>query len=221
MRWIGLFAVVLLGAASAVACDRSTPKETPTTTPSSEPPAAPSQAVSAPEADDAPPASATASIEVPPVQSAAPKSKTAATATTHLPIAAVSTAPSAPPRAVKAVSGSSQSSDAFLLTISASSPVKAGQTSQASVILTARDPYHCNPKYPYKFALNAPSAGVSYPSNPVRGMSVTEKRANMAVPFSAADKGHATVSGTLSFSICTEDKCLIEKRPLSVSVDVD
>jgi hypothetical protein len=70
-------------------------------------------------------------------------------------------------------------------------------------------------------ALDAPGGGVSYPQNPVKGMSVSEKSGSMAVPFKASQKGKATISGTLSFSVCTEDKCLIEKRALSVTVDVD
>jgi len=70
-------------------------------------------------------------------------------------------------------------------------------------------------------ALDAPSGGVSYASNVVRSMSVGEKTSTMGVPFTPSQKGKATVSGTFSFSVCTEDKCLIEKRPLSVTVDVD
>jgi len=99
--------------------------------------------------------------------------------------------------------------------------VRSGESASASVVLSAKAPYHCNAKYPYKMALDGPSGGVSYPTNPVRGMSVSEKTASMAVPFSVSQKGKATVSGTLSFSVCTEDKCVIEKRPLSVTVDVD
>jgi hypothetical protein len=51
-------------------------------------------------------------------------------------------------------------------------------------------------------------------------MRVDGKRASMPIPFSAASAGSFTIAGTLSFSTCTEDKCLIDKAHLAVMVDV-
>lgn len=95
-----------------------------------------------------------------------------------------------------------------------------GQQGNVTAVLTAKDPYKCNEKYPYKFKLNAPPDGVSYPSETVRSMSVSAKRSTMSIPFTAAKAGKHTISGTLSFSVCTADKCLVEKRPLAVTVNV-
>lgn len=118
------------------------------------------------------------------------------------------------------VSGAGASAPAFTLAISAPSPVRAGQSAAATVTLTARAPYHCNDKYPYKFSADPP-AGVSYPAAVVRGMQVAGARASMAIPFVAGAQGRGTIAGTLAFSVCTADRCLVEKRRLSVTVDVD
>ena len=130
-------------------------------------------------------------------------------------------APEAPARKVSTVSGTSAAGEGFSLFISAKSPVKSGESGAASVVLSAKEPYKCNEKYPYKLVLDAPSGGISYPSQTVRGMSVGEKTSSMSVPFSATAPGPATIAGQLHFSICTADKCLIEKRRLSVTVQVD
>jgi hypothetical protein len=103
----------------------------------------------------------------------------------------------------------------------APSPVRIGETASALIVLAAKDPYKCNEKYPYKFVLDAPSGGVSYPQQTVRSMAIAEKQSTMGVPFSVAQAGGATIAGQLHFSICTADKCLIEKRRLSVTVQAD
>jgi hypothetical protein len=42
----------------------------------------------------------------------------------------------------------------------------------------------------------------------------------MSVPFLASQPGNATIAGELSFSICTEERCVIEKQRLAVTIDV-
>ncbi len=132
----------------------------------------------------------------------------------------VEAAPKAAERKVKTVRGSSASGDGFAVSIQAQSPVRSGEGSTATVVLSCKAPFKCNQKYPYKMALDAP-AGVSYASQTIRSANVGEKSTTLGVPFTAAGKGKATVGGTFSFSVCTDDKCLIEKRPLAVSIDVD
>ena len=222
MTW--KLAAPLLGLLVLAACDKTEPQTD--TAPSAEP--KPEPVASAPEPAASTP-EPTASAEPTPKDSAAPEAKSAEPATTAKPAAtakaaaatttaaptakAAPTASAEPERKVKTAGGTSASSDSFAVSISAPSPVRAGQSANASIVLSAKAPYHCNPKYPYKFAVDGGST--------VRGMSVSEKSASMAVPFTPAQKGKTTVSGTLSFSVCTADKCLIEKRKLSVSVDAD
>jgi hypothetical protein len=95
-----------------------------------------------------------------------------------------------------------------------------GASSTVVAVVNAKPPYKCNVQYPYKFVLDAPPPGVSYPSSTVRGMRVDGKHASMPIAFVAADAGSHSVGGTLSFSTCTEDKCLVDKAHLSVVVEV-
>ncbi len=216
-RHLGFFLVAAALATSA--CDKGdSSKAAPSAEPT--PPAAPEPTASAAEPASAEPeetASAAPETSAAPTASAAAKTDgtkpvAKVTGTGKAPVAEPAKS-AAPERKVKTVGGTSASSDSFSLSISAPSPVRSGETANAAIVLSARAPYHCNPKYPYKFAVDGGST--------VRGMSVSEKTATMSVPFTPSQKGRSTVSGTLSFSVCTADKCLIEKRKLAVSVDVD
>jgi hypothetical protein len=51
-------------------------------------------------------------------------------------------------------------------------------------------------------------------------MNVDKQRSTMSVPFTPTQAGSHTLSGELAFSVCTDDKCLIEKQTLSFPVDV-
>jgi hypothetical protein len=201
------------GPAPTPAVEPSAAAEATTTASAAEPTAEPSATIAEPSTPSAKTAAPAAKTAEP-----SPKAPTAAAAGAT---AAPSAEPTAPARKVATVSGSGASADSFSLGISARSPVKAGESGAASIVLTAKSPYKCNAKYPYKMALDAPSGGVSYASQTVRGMAIADKTSSMSVPFTATAPGKATISGTFSFSICTADKCLIEKRKLAVTIDVD
>jgi hypothetical protein len=110
--------------------------------------------------------------------------------------------------------------DAFSTWLQAPSPATAGAATYVEAVLVAKAPYHCNAEYPHKFKLGAPSPGVSYPEETVRGMQVTAERSVLRIPLQAANAGLAKVSGTLSFSVCTEERCLVEKRDLTLDLEV-
>jgi len=115
--------------------------------------------------------------------------------------------------------GVAASSDAFSTWLQAAAPAKAGAPVELEVVLTAKPPYHCNAEYPHKFKLNA-APGLSFPAETVKGMRVTPERSVLAVPVTATSAGKANISGTLSFSVCTEERCLVEKRDLTLALDV-
>lgn len=103
-------------------------------------------------------------------------------------------------------------------------PCKKGETCTALVTVEAKGGYHINDKYPYRFKVAEPAApGVSYPK-PVVGRdegTFTEKKAVLRVPFVAANAGEAKVGGTLSFSVCSDEKCLIDKQALEAVAKVE
>lgn len=137
----------------------------------------------------------------------------------------LSGAPAASPSAdapVKAETkqGAVVSEEPFSLWLEAASPLAAGSASSVDVVLVAKAPYHTNAEYPHKFKLGAAPAGLSYPEAVVKGMDVKPDRSVLRVPVQAKQPGPATVSGTLSFSVCTEERCLVEKRDLSLALEV-
>jgi len=107
----------------------------------------------------------------------------------------------------------------FSAWLQSSGTYEAGKQGSVTAVLVAKPPYKCNAKYPYKFKPSS-TTGITYPQSTVRGMQVSPKRSTMIIPFVPSEKGKATVSGELAFSICTDERCVIEKRQLSVTVDV-
>lgn len=108
----------------------------------------------------------------------------------------------------------------FELSLSPSGSYEAGKPAQAQIVLDAKAPFHVNDKYPYKFKPKE-QAGLSFPS-PVVGkdnVKLETARATMTVPFTVQSAGKHTLAGQFSFSVCTDDKCLIEKRDLSLVLE--
>jgi hypothetical protein len=121
--------------------------------------------------------------------------------------------------AAAARQGNVVSDAAFSTWLEGSSPVPSGPA-QLQAVLVAKPPYHVNAEYPHKFTFSDPPAGLEYPEKTVRGMQVTPERGALRLPVVAKSAGPSTVSGTLSFSVCTDERCLVEKRELQVALDV-
>lgn len=135
--------------------------------------------------------------------------------------AAVAPAGGEPAAPVEAAAGVAQVDEAnFSIRIAPSGAYEAGKPAQAEVVLDAKPPFHVNDKYPYKFKLkDAP--GLTF-ANAVVGkdnVKLETQRATMTVPFTVKDPGKHTLAGQFSFSVCTEDKCLMEKRELALSLE--
>lgn len=132
------------------------------------------------------------------------------------PAAAVEAAPAEPAPLAK-----SQVADAnFELKISAKGAFEVGKPGEAEIVLDAKPPFHVNDKYPYKFKLKE-TPGLSFPA-PLVGkdaVKLEKARATMNVSFTPKSAGKHELAGQFAFSVCTDDKCLIEKRDLSLLVD--
>jgi hypothetical protein len=78
-----------------------------------------------------------------------------------------------------------------------------------------------NDQYPIKFKVKE-AAGVKYPAAVVGKdkAKVEKQKATMPIAFVAESAGKQTVSGQFLFSVCTDENCLMEKRDLSLVVDV-
>lgn len=186
-------------------------------------------AAAVPAAATQPAAQPSAAAEAPAVEASAPSAPTAlnapasATGTSLTPKPQIGSAPAAPsadaPSKAETKKGAVVSEEPFSVWLEGSSPLPVGAASNVDVVLVAKAPYHTNAEYPHKFKLGAAPAGLSYPEAVVKGMQVNPERSVLRVPVQAQQAGPATVSGTLSFSVCTEERCLVEKRDLSLALD--
>jgi hypothetical protein len=162
--------------------------------------------------------------ETPP---AAEEPRSASNATAPMPAAASPDAPSAAvpagDAAPAAVAGAPKVSDAaFDLSLEPpKAALKAGQAGMVEVVLLAKAPFHVNDKYPIKLKLKE-TPGVKYESMVIGkdAAKVEQMKAVMPVSFTP-EAGKRSVAGQLSFSVCTEDKCLMEKRDLALELSVD
>lgn len=129
--------------------------------------------------------------------------------------------PSAPAEAEAVAGQATYREEAFELAIAPPAEAKAGEAAEAIVTLQAKPPYKVNEEYPIKLKLGS-SAGLTFPT-PVVGKdkaTVEVQKAVMKVPFTASAAGEHTLGGTFSFSVCTDERCLIEKRELAVQIAV-
>jgi hypothetical protein len=110
----------------------------------------------------------------------------------------------------------------FGLKISPKGSYKAGTAGSVEIVLDAKKPFHVNDKYPYKFKL-AKSEGVKYAGDVVKkdAVKLETQRAVMTVGFTPESAGKKKIAGQFAFSVCTDDKCLIEKRDLALEVSVE
>jgi len=118
------------------------------------------------------------------------------------------------------IQGAAVSEEPFSIWLQAVSPIAAGSAATVEAVLVAKPPYHCNADYPHKFKLAAAPSGLTYPETTVKGAKVTAEKSVLPIPVQAQSPGKAKVSGTLSFSVCDEERCLVEKRELAVDLEV-
>ena len=104
----------------------------------------------------------------------------------------------------------------FELKASSQGPHTVGTTESLDIVLEALGGYKVNQEYPYKFKLR-PAAGVTFPMPIVKKdrVKLDKRRATMTVPFTPTATGARRIGGEFAFSVCTDEKCLIEKRELS------
>ena len=156
-----------------------------------------------------------------------PRSASNAASPAAAPVVAPGVQPaSAPAEAAAAAPPTGQpkfSDTAFDLTLEApKAPVKAGQAGALEVVLVAKAPFHVNDKYPIKLKLKE-TPGIKYETLVVGkdAAKVEAMKAVMPVSFTPDAAGKRTVAGQFAFSVCTDDKCLMEKRDLALDVTVE
>lgn len=109
--------------------------------------------------------------------------------------------------------------EAFIVRARAAPNAAVGVPFDFTVTLEAQAGYKVNPEYPIKFIFDSLPAFAADPAilRKEQG-TIEEKKAELKGAVRLTGAGQALVSGKLSFSVCTDARCLIEKRDLSVSV---
>lgn len=118
--------------------------------------------------------------------------------------------------------------EAYAVSLSAPAGLHAGESANAAVTITAKQGFHVNPDYPVAFKPEG-SEGVAFTAERVRlengrktpceGKAEDSCRVEFDLPLTPEQAGVAKAAGVLAFSVCSEDKCLIEKVPLTVALN--
>jgi hypothetical protein len=139
-------------------------------------------------------------------------------------------APAATPKKppLPAVAGPQASAEGWRVSMVGPAPVTPGASATARVVVTALPPYHVNRDYPMSFRRDASSTaslggdrvalGDGADRTPCADHPEETCTVSSPLPFTAPQSGEARLAGTVAFSVCNPDRCLIEKVPLSVLV---
>ncbi|MFT3712268.1 MAG: hypothetical protein QM817_31875 [Archangium sp.] len=124
----------------------------------------------------------------------------------------------------------SAAANPFSLSIAAKGAVAAGQGGSALINVAAKDGFHVNPDYPVAFKVT-PSSTVKFSGDRVpltasKKTPCAEKAedscaAEFELPFTAQEAGAAKLDGIIAFSVCSAEKCLIQKEPLTLALTVN
>jgi len=120
-----------------------------------------------------------------------------------------------------AAAASSFDEPAFSLSLSKSGSYSAGNSGALMLELKAKAPHHVNQEYPHKLKLK-PVDGILFP-NPTLArdaMTLEPMAIVLRVPLKPTRAGAFKVEGEFAFSLCTADRCLIEKRTLVREIEV-
>ena len=126
--------------------------------------------------------------------------------------------PGAPPASGKA----EYHEDTFDLAIRPIGALTSGTPGAVEIQLSAKGGYHCNDKYPYKFKTGQ-SEGIQFaaPVFTKDALTLEEMKATMKVDLTPQTKGEKSIRGMFAFSLCSAERCLVEKRELETKIAVN
>ncbi len=111
----------------------------------------------------------------------------------------------------------------YKVTIEPAGSYERGKPGVVRIVLITKGDYHINEQYPYKFVVQESSdEGVTFAKKTIRRADGTfsKSRAEMPVTFTSNRSGNVRVGGVLSLSVCTASNCLLDKRPLELTVTI-
>lgn len=132
------------------------------------------------------------------------------------PVPAAQTSLAAQPSEAEVVHVNRVEGEAFLLEWKAGSATP-GEATEGRLLLTPKAPFKCNLEYPYKLKVEAPAV-VELANKEITKpqMKVDAKQVSIPVAYKMPTDAQ-TIDGHLAFSVCTDDKCLIERIQLKMT----
>lgn len=120
--------------------------------------------------------------------------------------------------------------DNYAIGVAAKGPYAAGKDGTVAITVTAKNGFHVNPEYPVafkpegfealKFAEEKLKLGTGT-RTPCADKAEDACVAEFPVAFVCEKAGAAKFAGTLNFSVCSADKCLIEKVPVTLALSAE
>lgn len=110
----------------------------------------------------------------------------------------------------------------FDITVRANPAYAVGKEGSFDIVVEPKGGYHTNDRYPYKLKLQT-TDGVKFPADVVNkdAVALEPMRATMKVSVTPTSAGEKQVGGQLSFSVCSAERCLIEKRHVVTTLRVN
>jgi len=143
------------------------------------------------------------------------------------PTAATATVVAAPSPATLPA-GPRAEGEAFEVRLEPPAGAKAGEAATARLVVKARGPYHVNRDYPMSFRPDAASTAAFDGERVALGQGAERtpcadhagEACTISAPlrFTALKAGEVRLAGTVAFSVCNPERCLIEKVPLAATV---
>jgi hypothetical protein len=137
-------------------------------------------------------------------------------------------APTTTPPPAAAAAASAGEARPFEVALLPPEGARAGQAATARVVVKATGTFHVNRDYPMAFRPEPGSAGAFGADRIPLGDGAErtpcaahpEEACAVSAPlrFTLREPGQASLAGTVAFSVCNADLCLIEKAPLSMAV---
>lgn len=112
-----------------------------------------------------------------------------------------------------------QSGEGYQVYLTTKSPIAVGESVEVGIYLEPLPPFKCNDKYPYRFTVTG-NQGVAVPQMAVTTAAVTAAKTSLRLTVVGQSPGRGSVAGTFSFSVCTAEKCLVERVPMVLSFEV-
>lgn len=111
----------------------------------------------------------------------------------------------------------------FLLAVAPAQPEYApGRVGEVEIALESRGEWHVNQEYPIRVDIKA-APGVALPKPELVKDDATEfgdEKVRFLAPLEPSKAGKHEVSCDVSFAMCTEENCILEKRTVAMELEV-